>query len=146
MNSFLLYRFVEDLSHHFFRLIVACFDVFCSDSVAVCRFAFFFEFVDCSSQLFCRDLWDSRHLISVVVMHTDAALIFTLSDFWFRFFLFIVDVYFFVEFAQDIGNPFSDVMISPLSFFILVMSTLLFADLNLIPGMFLIPLKSSSIR
>ena len=106
----------------------------------------FFEFVDCSSQLFCRDLWDSRHLISVVVMHTDAALIFTLSGFWFRLFLFIVDVYFFVEFAQDIGNPFSDVMISPLSFFILVMSTLLFADLNLIPGMFLIPLKSSSIR
>ena len=38
----LLYDFVEDLSHHFSRLVIACFDVFCSDSVAVCRFAFFF--------------------------------------------------------------------------------------------------------
>ena len=80
---------VEDLSHHFSRLIVACFDVFCSDSVAVLGSAFF-EFVDCSSQLFCRDLWDSRHFIGVVVLHIDAALIFILTDFLFRFLLFIV--------------------------------------------------------
>ena len=53
---------------------------------------FFFEFVDCSSQLFCRDLWNSRHLIGAVVMHIDATLIFILSDFLFRFFLFIVVV------------------------------------------------------
>ena len=87
----LLYDFVEDLSHHFSRPIVACFDVFGSDSVAVWGFAFF-EFVDCSSQLFCRDLWDSRHLIGVVVMQIGAALIFILPDFLFRFFLFIVVV------------------------------------------------------
>ena len=31
----LFYDFVENLSHHFHRLIVACFDVFGSDSVAV---------------------------------------------------------------------------------------------------------------
>ena len=71
---------------------------------AVWGFAFF-EFVDCSSQLFCRDLWDFRHLI-VVVVHIGAALIFIFSDFFFRVFLFIVVEYFFVEFSKDIGNPF----------------------------------------
>ena len=34
-----LFDFVEELSHHFSRLIVACFDVFGSDSVAVWGFA-----------------------------------------------------------------------------------------------------------
>ena len=92
------------ISHHFSRLIVACFDVFGSDSVAV---AFFLSFVDCSSQLFSRDLWDSRHLIGVVDMHIDAALIFILTDFLFRFFLFIVVVNLFVEFTKDIGDPHS---------------------------------------
>ena len=29
----------------------------------------FFEFIDCSLQLFSRDLWDSRHLIGVAVVH-----------------------------------------------------------------------------
>ena len=43
----LLYDFVENLSHHFSSLIVARFDVFGSDSVAVWWFAFF-ESVDCS--------------------------------------------------------------------------------------------------
>ena len=58
----------------------------------------FFEFVDCSSQLFCRDLWDSFHLThGVVAMHIDAALVFILSDFLFRFFLFNVVVKFIVE-------------------------------------------------
>ena len=95
----------------------------------------FFEFVDCSSQLFCRDLSDSRHLIGVDVMHIDAALIFILSDFLFRFFLFIV--------VETLTIPFRDVMMSPFSFFILVMSTLFVADL--IPAMFFTPLKSSSI-
>ena len=33
----LLYDFVEDLSHHFFRLFVASFDGLGSDSIAVCR-------------------------------------------------------------------------------------------------------------
>ena len=65
----------------------------------------FFEIVDCSSQLFCRDLWASRHLIGVVVMHIDAALIFFLTDFFFRLFLFIDVVYLIVEFPRDIGNP-----------------------------------------
>ena len=63
-----------------------------------------FEFVDWSSQLFCRDLWDSRHLIGVVVMHTDAALIVILTDFLFSFFLFIVVEKICVEFPKDIGN------------------------------------------
>ena len=36
----LLYDFGEDLSHHFSRLIFQCFDVLCSDSVAVWGFAF----------------------------------------------------------------------------------------------------------
>ena len=31
---FLFYHFIEDLSQHFFRFFVACFDVFGSDSVA----------------------------------------------------------------------------------------------------------------
>ena len=83
----------------------------------------FFEFIDCSSQLFCRDLWDSRHLIGVVVMHIDAALIFILTDFLFSFFLFIVVVKFFVEFTKDIGNPFSRRDDFPFSFFIFVMGT-----------------------
>ena len=65
------------------------------------------EFVNCSSQLFCRDLWDSRNLIGVVVMHIDAALILILSDFLSRFFLFVVVLIFSVEFSKDIGNPFT---------------------------------------
>ena len=40
-TSFFCFYFVEDLSHHFSRLIVACFDVFSSDSVAVWGFALF---------------------------------------------------------------------------------------------------------
>ena len=55
----------------------------------------FFEFIDCSSQLFSRDLWDSRQLIGVVVTHIDAALIFIFTDFLFSIFLFIVVVLFF---------------------------------------------------
>ena len=51
-----------------------------------------FDFVDCNSQLFSRDLWDSRHLIGVVVVHISAAFIFFFSDFLFRFVLFIVVV------------------------------------------------------
>ena len=55
----------------------------------------------------------------------------------------LLAVFFFVEFSKDIGNPFSRRDDFSFSFFILVMSTLFFADL--IPGMFLTPLKSSSI-
>ena len=41
-SKFILrYDFVEDLSHHLFRLFVASFHVFGSDSIAVCRFVFF---------------------------------------------------------------------------------------------------------
>ena len=98
----------------------------------------FFEFVDCSLQLFCRKLWDSHHHIGVAAVHVDAALSFVLTEFLFSFFLFIVVVlfFFFGEITKDIGIPFPrrDV----------VMSTFLFADL--IPGMFFTPLKSSSIR
>ena len=32
----------------------------------------FFEFVDCGSQLSCRDLWNSRHPIGVIPMHIDS--------------------------------------------------------------------------
>ena len=45
---------------------------------------------------------------------------------------------------KTLAIPFLDVMTSPFSFFTLVMNALLLADL--IPGMFLLPLKSSSIR
>ena len=41
----------------------------------------FFEFVDCSSQLFSRDLWDSRHFIGVVDVHVRAAFI-SIENFW----------------------------------------------------------------
>ena len=41
----------------------------------------FSEFVDCSFQLFCRNLQDSRHPIGVTAVHIDAALIFILIDF-----------------------------------------------------------------
>ena len=138
----LLCGFVEDLSHHFSRLIIACFVVFCSDSVAVWGFAIF-EFVDCSSQLFCRDLWDSCRHIGVAAVHVNAALIFVLTEFLFSLYFFFV-VNFFVEFSEDIGNPISRRDDFPFSFFILVMSSLCFADL--IPGMFFTPLKSASIR
>ena len=89
--------------HHFSCLIIACFDVFCSDFRCCLVICLFFESLGCSSQLFCRDLWDSHHIIGVVVMHTDAALIFVLTEFLFSlFFFFVVD--FFVEFSKDIGN------------------------------------------
>ena len=39
----------------------------------------FFEFVDCSLQLFCRDLWDSCHLIGVVAVHISAAFVFVFT-------------------------------------------------------------------
>ena len=35
----------------------------------------FIEFIDSSLQLYSRDLWDSRHLVGVVVVHVSAALI-----------------------------------------------------------------------
>ena len=95
------------MSHHFSRLTVACFDVFCSDSVAVWGFAFFLSLliaVRNSSVVISGILVP---LIGVVVMYIDTALIFILSDFLFRFFLFIVVVYLFVEFSKDMGNPFS---------------------------------------
>ena len=41
-----------------------------------------------------------HHLIDVVVMHIDAALIFILTDFSFSFVLFIVVVIFFCRFLQ----------------------------------------------
>ena len=66
---------------------------------------FFFEFVDCSLQLFCRNLQNSHHLIRVSVVHIDAALILILSVFLFSFFLYIV-VVFFVDFSKDTCNSF----------------------------------------
>ena len=55
---------VEALTHHFSRLVIARFSVTGLDSVAG-GFAFF-ECVDCSLQLICRDLWDSHHHIGAV--------------------------------------------------------------------------------
>ena len=49
----------------------------------------FFELIDCSLQLFSRDLWDSRHFIGVVDVHVSAAFISIFSDFSFRFVLLI---------------------------------------------------------
>ena len=126
---------VKFILHH-------CFDVLGSDPVAVWWFAFF-EFVDCSTQLFCRDLWDSRHFIGVVVTLISAAFIFILSDFLFRFFTLIVVVPFVVELSKDIGNPFSRCADFSFFFCILVMRILFFADL--IPVLFFTPLNSSSI-
>ena len=34
----------------------------------------FFEFVDCSLQLFCQNLWNSHHLIRVSVAHKTLAI------------------------------------------------------------------------
>ena len=48
--------------------------------------------LDCSLQLFSRDLWDSRHLIGVAAVHVGAAFISIFSDFSFRFVLLIVVV------------------------------------------------------
>ena len=48
------YDLVEELSHHFSRLVVASFDVFGTYSIAVWRFACF-EFADCALQFFRRD-------------------------------------------------------------------------------------------
>ena len=104
----------------------------------------FFEFIDCSLQLFSRDLWDSRHLIGVVFVHISAAFISIFSDFLFIFVLLIVVVKFYLSNSrQTLAMPLRDVMISQLPFLIFVMSTFFFADL--IRGMLLAPLKSSRI-
>ena len=68
----------------------------------------FFEFVDCSSKPFCRDLWDSHHLIGVVVMHIDASLMFFLKELLFSFFLIHG------RFSpKTLAIPFRDLMIYP---------------------------------
>ena len=103
----------------------------------------FFEFIDCSLQLFCRDLWDSRHLIGVVVVHISVAFISIVSDSLFRFVLLFVVVKCLQSSPKTLAIPLRDVMIFPFSFFIFVLSTFFFTDL--IPGMFLTPSKSSSI-
>ena len=94
----------------------------------------FFEFIDCSLQLFNRDLWDSRHLIGVVVVYISVAFIIIVSDFLFEIRLANCRRIFFLNSPKTLAIPERDVLISPFSFFIFVMSTFFFADL--IPGMF----------
>ena len=60
---FLLQYFMEDLSHHFFRLFAARFDVFSAYSVVVTRFAFF-EAVDGRMYLI---FWELRNFTCVVI-------------------------------------------------------------------------------
>ena len=65
-------------------------------------------------QLFCRDLWNSRHVIRVSVVHIDTALIFILPVFLLSFFLYNVVVPFFLLHSpKTLARPFRDVMISP---------------------------------
>ena len=68
---------VEELSHHFSRFIITCFNVFGSDSFAFWGFAFF-EFVDCGLQLFCRYL-----LFGIVVVPVSAAVVVIITQFMF---------------------------------------------------------------
>ena len=67
----------------------------------------FFEFPDRILQFFTRDLWYFRHFFSVADVHVNVAFISIFSDFSFTFVLLIVFVKFFVEFTQDIGDPFT---------------------------------------
>ena len=53
-----------------------------------------------------KSFWDSRHLIGVVVVHIGAAFIFILSESCSDS-PSALSSYFFVEFSNDIGNPFS---------------------------------------
>ena len=77
-----LNNLVEDLSHHFTRLLITILNVFGSNSSVVRGFAFF-EFVDCGLQLFRRDLWNSCRLFGIVVVHVNAAIVFVFTLFLF---------------------------------------------------------------
>ena len=137
----LLYDFVEDLSHHFSRLIVACFDVFGSYPDAVCGFAHFGVY-----QLQFPTLLS----ISGILVISSVSLMCTSVLLTFPFYLISrsysscsLSSFFLKNPPRTLAILFRDVMISPRSFFILVMSTFFFADL--IPGMFFTTLLSSSI-
>ena len=140
----LLYYLVEDLSHHLFRLFVASFDVSGSDSVAVCRFAFFLSLLIA--------VCDSSIVISGILFISLVSLLCSSMLFPISFSscsssissCSLSSYNFLWNSPKILAIPFRDVMTSPFSFFTLVTSTLLLADL--IPRMFLNPLKSSSIR
>ena len=85
----MLQDFVEDLSYHLFRLIVACFDVFGTDSVAVCRYAFLSLLIAVSNSSVAISGILIISLVSLF-LHIDAAFIFILFVFSFSFFVFLV--------------------------------------------------------
>ena len=130
----LLYDFVEDLFHHYLRLVVACFDVFSSEFVAVCKFACF-ESVDCS--FVNSSVVISRFLIISHVSFFGTSMLLSVS-----FSPFSCSVsscswsskLFCRILPNTMAIPYRDGMTSLFSFFVLVMSTLLFADL--IPWIF----------
>ena len=97
-----VFLFIEDLSHHLFRFFVARFDVFGSDSIAVCLFCLFL-----SLQLFSRDFWNFFHLfrIGASVFYVVFSLVFVV--FRLSIIILIVLVQLAVEFSKDIGNSFS---------------------------------------
>ena len=84
------YDLVEELSHHFSRLIVAIFDVFGSYSISVWRLASF-EFADCTLKFFRRDFRYS----------------FVIFRFMFRVVFSTDFVESLVEFSKGIGDSFS---------------------------------------
>ena len=138
---FVFYNFIEDLSHHLFRFFVARFDVFGSDSIAVCLCCLCFE----SAAL--PVVISGISFISLVSVPR-SSMLFSVSIFVvFRLsiIILIVVVQLAVEFSKDFGNSFSWCT-RPRRLFLfsnLVMSILLFADF--MPGIFLIPSNSSSI-
>ena len=105
----LLYGFVEDLSHHFSRLIVACFDVFGSDSFAVWGFAFSSLVIAVRNSS--RDLWDSRHPSSIRCMSCCL------------FILFLSLIHFFIRLLTSFRRCFSSLGVILLSTMSLRIST-----------------------
>ena len=102
----------------------------------------FFEFVDCSLQLFCRDLWDSCHLIGAVVVHISAAL-FSSSPNSCSGPSCSLSSYIFCRILQRHLQFLLEMCCILLSHVFFVMSALFFA--GLIPGICRTPLKSSRI-
>ena len=102
-----------------------------------------FEFVECGSQLFCRNLWNSCRLFGIVVVHDCVAVVVIIIHFMFRVVFLVVLVKSSVELTKDVGNSFRSDAFPSVVFLNFVMSTFFFADL--IHGIFRTPLKSSRI-
>ena len=112
-----LYDLVEEFCHHFSRLIVACFDVFGTNSIAVWGFCLFLSLLIA----FCNSsVVTSGILLSSLISCSKSSLVVLVKSI--------------VEFTKDVGNSFS--RCDAFSFVVLyfVMSTFFFADL--IPGYF----------